>query len=550
MHGPDKSNTPVNTQPVAAAGAPGPNGASIQLKGNHLLTSNDMTSFASKGMLTAVFSKTHTYEDIVDAVAEYHSDAVPNDNYSIQYLKLVNIKRLVGIWENKYGPVNREVPPPGIMGYKDEDKRRIVLLQLTLNLAEEMKVVLLQGYQAATVAHERDRNALLQYATEALTSNDPLLKNSADWILTARMTKLYAVTSTGDAGPRVMAAGQDPVTADAFFPEAKGGDGDILSGPSTYNPNDLKDNTNVFIYPGGKKTGGWNKPYTIAVTNASSRPKEEIQTTLKHEVQHDADKNRSRESLAGFHKSTEDLENHGIDINDAARIMENEKTGRNNSQTLRQQLGEDFPDKLNAIRKLVPEIKAERNIGRYKTEYRAYSYQEGATPGPMSAMDNTVQNKTFEGYQFSERQLHIFKKIYDNYPHTKEGWNENTPLSNGLTFRQAVVGYWNPDTEGANKFNSIRIDEFYETLDLIGSKAFPTAGESAYGLMFSTPVTNKQSDPNGSDINQIITSVQSLTPEEAQFILTAPLYHTKLNNHLDGEAKQKVMDALTKRTHT
>ena len=134
---------------------------------------------------------------------------------------------------------------------------------------------------------------------------------------------------------------------------------------------------------------------------------------------------------------------------------------------------------------------AEACFERYKTEYRAHCYE--------GTFDNTSDRDIVKalGYEWTARQYEIFQQIYDRYPHTKLAWDftavtdwtaqpaedavqpQHTPLPNGTyanpqalkevcdsvdTFRAAIVAYRNPDTEGANKFNSEWVDEFYELL--------------------------------------------------------------------------------------
>ncbi|CAL1518637.1 hypothetical protein [Chitinophaga sp. MM2321] len=543
------SKEPNRRVDVSAANHAGTNGVAIQLKGGLLPTSAAMTAISSKGLLTAVISNTKTYEDIVDSVAEYHSNALPATEYGRQLVKLQSIDQQISTWEGKHGPVTQAVVPRALLGLSDTDKRRQVLSNMRQQVVLESQAVKDQGHLAATAEHQADRAALTQHVTDALGTNDRRLRNSAEWILTAHKTQLFAITPTGDSYARLLRAGKDPAKDEAFFPPGTGGAGDITAAALTYNKNDLTDNSNINLYNNGKITGGWNNPGYVAVTKASSKSRDAIWEVIRHEVQHDADKHKGREAFAGLRQTGEAFDTLGITHKDIDDMVAGGAQQLATYQQLMLSLG-GKPQVLAAVNAAKVEgarAMAEVNLSKYKTEYRAYSYQEGDMPGAYAALDNSVQNRPYGAHNFSERQLAIFRHIYDGYGHTKKGWDENVTLASGVTFQQAVVNYWNPDNEGANKYNSARIDDFYLALDQLGAKEALTGTETKHNLD-AAPVSaaGKEHDVASVGVVALMNVAAQLTKEDANYLLhESPLYTNKINSHLDDPAKQQVIARIT-----
>jgi hypothetical protein len=233
---------------------------------------------------------------------------------------------------------------------------------------------------------------------------DRRLRNSCQWILDGR-AKLYAVTRTGDSDERVTQAGQNRREQAAYFPRALAGSaGDVMSLPTHYHKDDLDDNANVRITR--VLENGWNLPALVAIVRPRKLGKKEVFTVLRHEVQHDADESWDKKAAAN-----------------------------------------------------AGGLAGKHALERYKTEYRAYSYE--ASKNDKKSATKVVSRR---GYNWTEKQYHIFSHIYEGYDHTKNGWDNDIAVGGGQTFRAAVVAYVDPDVEGFNKFNSGAVRDLYTAL--------------------------------------------------------------------------------------
>lgn len=492
----------LNSQKTQAKASKG-NSNVVQRKGGNITTVETMKKNES-------FLISDEYDDVVTQVTQYYNSSLtPNDDYGKQLIKLEEIGTSIKKWEDVKGPVNKPVTS-GIFGTSTDDKRRLVLKDLQDKVTLEQQHVQQQGKDVATDAHSKDRAKLQEYVDEGFKSSDRVLKNSCEWIKLGK-TKLYAVTPTGDSYARLIKGKKNPAKDEAWFPTGTAGSvGDLASGPSTYNHLSITDNANVNLDDDGKVTGGWNGTGFIAVTNAAKKTQEKVWETLRHEVQHDSDKNMGRDAQANTRKYAEEFDN-PLNTNASASL-----------------------DKL----------KIEMALQSYKTEYRAYSYQEGGNPGPYASLDNTVQNKNRNGFMFSARQLAIFNHIYGGYAHTKDNWDANPTMRDGRTFRQAVQSYWNPDKEGFNKYNSARVDDVYLALDAIGTKAAPSTIETTNSLDFA-PVTAKVSDKNDPTVKALMTAIEKLNGDDADYIVNeGEAMQKKIKAHLGGEALKLVESEL------
>src|SRR6185437_2223696 len=124
------------------------------------------------------------------------------------------------------------------------------------------------------------------------------------------------------------------------------GPGDVFSEPAEYNYKDITDNTGIILDDDGKVTAGWNNAGYVAVANAQSVTQDYVWETLRHEVQHDSDQNRDK-AVAAPNRNMVNLEG-------------------------------------------------------YKTEYRAYNYEQGK----YDKLSHAV-NVTKYGYTWTQKQLAI-----------------------------------------------------------------------------------------------------------------------------------------------
>lgn len=403
------------------------------------------------------------------------------DNISVQNPRTQgNVSNLVTDNEQAQNDSNLSAP----------SKEAIVLAGTGLAQKQEL-------FNAAIEQHQADRAALLKHVERGVAlgreqkigrgkmsgNAQKRLANSCEWILEGK-TKLYALTPTGDSSDRVTADGKNPADESAFFPRGMddSGTGDIISSIAPYNPRDLTDNTNVEIDT--NTTVGWNAAGFIAVTTPQSRTQEYVWETLRHEVQHDSDQSRDKKADAPT----------------------------------------DWQYKLE----------------RYKTEYRAYSY-EGSD---YANLDHDPANTAnIHGYDWTERQYTIFSDIFDGYSHTQEGWGmsggnpitKRAPFGGGAarqrrenrkSFQEAVVAYRNPDAEGFNKWNSVRVDDFYNSLKLV-----PDGTDIGDPSNLARPVL-----PNQQPVQDLIDVLGNLNEEDAQYILNdSPDFTGLLGTKLGGQ---------------
>ncbi len=147
-------------------------------------------------------------------------------------------------------------------------------------------------FRVALTKHKADRTLLERLLEEGKRSRtDRRLANSCEWIAT-KGVKLFAVTTSGDTDERVEAAGKDKAAERTYFPK---GDpsltGDLKSAVYEYNWRDLDDNANIAIHDHGLTAAVTGKD-AITIFNPSALDKETIFETLRHEVQHLADKSK------------------------------------------------------------------------------------------------------------------------------------------------------------------------------------------------------------------------------------------------------------------
>lgn len=465
------------------------------------------------------------YDKLVTLVETYLDDTnAPENAYGRRLRYVEAIATSIGNWETMHGPVDQAV---GKSLFKSTaDKRRPLLKSLKDSLPVEEDQVQQDGLTQAKAAHKIDREKLTEYLDEAASSDERMLRNTAEWFKLGK-AKLYAVTPTGDSEARIHKAKMNVARDEAWFPKGlTGSPGDILSAEVKYNEKSLTDNTNVQLDQDGKVTGGWNVPGVVTITNPAKKTKATVWETLRHEVQHDADFNKGRDAGAGVHTAGKAFDASGA--------------------TLDKGTVKGTTSQLLAGTSAKKTYEAEVALTRYKTEYRAYSYQEGESNGKYAKLDNSVRNKLHGGKMFTERQLEIFKHIYGGYDYTKTNWDADTPLTGARTFRDEVANYWNPDTEAFNKYNSPRVDDFYRALDAIGVKEAQTklakAGAKDVGAVAGGAKVSDLADPG---VVKLLAATDQLNGEDGESIFNeSPAMIKKIKAHLDGEALKEVMSRL------
>lgn len=472
-----------------------------------------------------------SYDRIIDITEAYLDDAnAPPTNYGRRMRYLVVIRRRISEWEAKNGAVDRPIRKK--LFASKTDKRREVLKLLSDSLATEQTHLEKAGLKDAKQHHKTDRAKLKEYLDEGAKSPERMLRNTCEWFQLGK-ANLYAVTPTGDSERRLEIAGMSPGKDEAWFPKGLQGEpGDVLHAAVQYNETDLTDQTNVNLDVDGKVTGGWNVPGVVVITNPARSNKETVWETLRHEVQHDADFNKGRDAGAGVHTAGKEY-----DATGAGLALNSDRTGFDVTGTTAQK---------NAGKTKMTTYEAEVALTRYKTEYRAYSFQEGETNGPYAKLDNSLRNKAHDGQMFTERQLAIFKHIYQGYAYTKTHWDANTPLTAGRTFREAVAAYWNPDTEAFNKYNSPRVDDFYRALDEIGLKEAKSKLDKGFGRDVAPVESDKKVDAlDDPGVVKLLDAIDKLTGDDADYIFNeSPAMLKKIGQHLKDPALTKVKSEL------
>lgn len=471
-----------------------------------------------------------SYDALISFIEAYFDDTnAPEHNYGRRLRYIAEIGKDIGKWEAKHGPAEQPVTS---FFKSTADKRRPLIKQLKDSLALEETQVQDDGLAQAKAAHKIDRDKLTEYLNEGASSTERMLKNTCEWFKLGK-AKLYAVTPTGDSEARIAKAKMNVNRDEAWFPRGlKGSAGDILDAEVKYNERSVTDNTNVNLDQDGKVTGGWNVPGVVVITNPAKASKETVWETLRHEVQHDADFNKGRDAGAATHTAGAAFDATGATLKVNAAKTAYEVAGTTGQKTAGESARKTY--------------EAEVALTRYKTEYRAYSYQEGETSGPYAKLDNTTRDKLHDGKLFTERQLQIFKHIYKGYDYTKSNWDADTPLTGGRTFRDEVVNYWNPDTEAFNKFNSPRVDDFYRALDVIGTKAPQTLLATKGGKdVAPVAVGGQVEDVTDAGVVKLLAAVNDLNGEDADYIFNdSQAMIKKIKAHLKGAALAKVLEDL------
>lgn len=387
---------------------------------------------------------------------------------------------------------------------------------LTLDLADQKD----QGnYDTVIARHEKDRKLLQKWIDEGEAQNDDIrLKNSCEWINSGKV-KIFMSSETHDSKKRFgilegVPKGKIPAGAVTYFPDSWSDTGHLKDGVGKYNRKDLSDRNNVETDSEGHGTVGWNAAgKMIAVTEAGmAGGKAYVWETLRHEVQHDAD----------MHQKTEKPDDiKGMRLPKPYRDYYEKAKGIKINKMTDDQRKSFFIDAKKSILEGFS-----NDLEGYKTEYRAYSY-EGSPETDKLEHDPKKLTENHEGYKWTKRQLHVFNKIYSDYAYVEDAWDDDRDYFKGKYFCDKVNAYVNPDSEGVNKYNSLRIDKLYRALQ---------------GLEKETdvdPVTNKVINPEAPRAKTAIRAVGYLNDHDLKYLKDdgeSVLLNRMINERLDGDA--------------
>ena len=323
-----------------------------------------------------------------------------------------------------------------------------------------------ENFAQAKTRHDADRQSLVNALQAGLTQNqDTRLKNSCEWVMQGTQgKKLFAMTKTHDSFTRARKAGR-ALGDIALFPNPSGNDflyanGALKTPPNYYNGNDKSDQTNIY----------WEDE--------------------------------------GIFGSTEGLQlTQGVAVINAAN-----KSQAAIWETLRHEVqhAADYHQDSGS--------QADQWYEGFKTEFRAYSLEGSA----LKNLSMTKQVKK-KGYTWTERQYTIFSHIYSGYPHTKKGWNQNPQLSDGRSFRQAVVDFKLPYSQ--NPQNSVRVDKFLSIL-----RGFLPRQHFKGIEKFKLPADNPSVQETRQKMTDLMAAISDLNPVEKRIILSNPAI--KLQDYL------------------
>jgi hypothetical protein len=136
--------------------------------------------------------------------------------------------------------------------------------------------------------------------------------------------------------------------------------------------------------------------------------------------------------------------------------------------------------------------------------------------------------RTELGLGWDRRQWAIFQHIRLNYPVVALAVGGDRPSTQQRRFRTEANAYGNPDNEGFNKWNSLRIDRLYNALDELAPAAALRTDEGAA---------------------ELLAAVNALRKSDAQYILD-PGQASKLRGRIgerlapDSALKNEILDIL------
>lgn len=387
--------------------------------------------------------------------------------------------------------------------------------------------------------HLADRRTVAGWIAEgARQTADIRLRNACEWVQSSKM-RFYVVTETADNKVRGAALYGTPVEATdddmrCYFPDpGEHAGGDIRADPLYYNAENFRDGTHVNPDKEGAGTKGWNVAgQSIVVTEEGVRDgKAAVLGTIKHEVQHDADKHQGGELRAGLVAAQDDkrlLESQeSLLFQDAlAKYNRAKKTKAPADITAYTDSNQLLTDQQtsDAYTQRGERVAMEEALQGYKTEYRAHFYQ--GDPRFDNKRHDPKKRVKHDGLKWTERQWEVFSKIKRNYSYVEEAWGGPAPTSMQNAFRLAVVAYWNPDTEGFNKYDSMRVDDLYIALDKVPLGTRDAADPTVVALL-------KVADRlDAHDVDYLRDRKQAV------------MFRAKINKHLKGGAKKALEQAM------
>jgi hypothetical protein len=402
-----------------------------------------------------------------------------------------------------------------------------------------------KGQHAAVAQrHATHRQLLQQWVDEGRAQTaDQRLRNACEWVATGK-TRLFVVSEA--PGPRERGAvlknrtlPSMPAATRAYFPNPLAGAAGSLALPvELYETSNIRSKRNLLIDEEGAGTKGWNKAnHHIAITEEGiGDGRNAAWGTLKHEVQHDADKHQEPELAAGVvaaegRKTGAEAQEQTLMQNwqqayQAVEANDNALTrGANDNAKLAYETfttGAEYVDRD-------ARVASEQALQGYKTEYRAHFYEGRAKF--ENEPHNPARRINRLGMRWTRRQWAVFTNIFDNYPYVKAAWGDHTdavaPTTVQTAFRIAVNAYWNPDTEGFNKYDSPRVDDLYRALDAVA----PATTDAADAQVVQLLAVAKKLDE--SDLRYLADRAQSV------------MFSAKIDRHLDGAARAALRDFFT-----
>ncbi len=335
------------------------------------------------------------------------------------------------------------------------------------------------GYQQAIQTQADDRTQVQQWLDQGALdqgTDEPTVRkrNACQWILRQR-TPLYVVTPTADSDYRTQV--RDKRTAavsgrGAFFPAPDRNAGALHQTVVNYDAEATNDQS---VFTRGAGIDGWNLPGRyIAVTHLGiSQGQDLFYQTIRHELQHEADKHLGAELSGAF----------------------------NTAATADKQY-------QYALRK-------------YKTEYRAHFYQgddaiDGETHDPLNP---TVHEGNLD---WTPRQRYIYERLIERYPVIRDACLN-------AQFVTEINGYRNPDVEGFNKYDSLRIDDLYRALEAVPANT---------------------TDATVATVLQVYDAVDALDATDATYLndrAQSVMMRAKIERHLDGAARTTFFQRLAAR---
>jgi hypothetical protein len=292
-------------------------------------------------------------------------------------------------------------------------------------------------YALAIRQHGEQKAQVRAWIDEGARSTTNLhLRNSCEWVQTGRLP-VYVATETADAEHRAQVQmGKRAPNATVFFPDPDLANVELMAAhPAAvaYDKFDPRVRAGTTV---NQKVNGWNTAGKIVVTDIGiGASKAEVLRTIRHEVQHQADRHRDDEN------SPEVV---------AARA----------------------PDAAEG------ELAYQEAVREYRTEYRAHWYQGGSAWDDIRGVDVRGLNLAW-----GRKQWAVFQKIRADYPKIALAVGGDVPNAQQLRFRREVNSYRDPDEDGFNKLNSVRIDRLYNALNGVAVGAAELNAQGAEELL-------------------------------------------------------------------